>query len=197
MSFLSKLFGRRGDDESMVIPEAELELDEADADSLIAGSEIGATAIGLSDDGQRVFFVMKQALSPSEIKDLRKAIEQHRVKLECHLLQMPTYPVFVIKATIFDRPRNPSDSFWLETFPNLGGADKMILQRLAGERPLGICFHFYGADETLLVRTGYISMFPIPGLEQAIVRAETYLETLPTSVRNYRAAVEQVIRENP
>lgn len=202
MSFLSKLFGRKnkpsqgeGIRGSKAIPQSELALDADIAGSLIAGSGIGGTAIGLSADWKRVLFVTKQSLSTSEINGLREAIEQGRVKLGHRLFEMPTYPVFVVKVTILDHPSNP---LWLETFPDVGGSDRMILQRLRGGGRLAIGFHFYGPTESLLFRAGYESSFlPSPDLGQEIVKAEMYLESLPHSMRNYPAAVQQVIRENP
>lgn len=203
MSFLKKLFGggkslrEEGIASSgpKAIPVTELELDADAAEALIAGAGIGETAIGLSTDKKRVFFVMKQSLSPGDISSLRKAIEQGRVQLGHRLFEMPNYPVFVVKATIQDDPRNP---FWMETFPNIAGEDRVILQRLFRGGRLGTCFHFYGPDERLLFRAGYESLFRArTRLGDDIVKAEMYLESLPSSNRNYRAAVQQVIRENP
>lgn len=176
------------------IPELELAQDMDTATSLIAGSEMEETIMGLSADGQRVFFVTKQSLLPSEIIDLRKAIQQRRVQLKHHLFQMPTYPVFVVKVTFLDRP---NDSFGLETFLDIDKPDKMILQRLTMGKRLGICFHFFDSTESLSFSAGYESTIrPNRRLEKDIVKADVYLNSLPSSVRSYPAAVQQLIREN-
>jgi hypothetical protein len=194
MSFLGMLFGRSGDREARSIPESNLAADTDIARSLIMRGEMGATAIGSSADGRRIFFAMKQSLAPGEITNLRKAIEQGRVSLKHELILSPTYPVISLKAFIFDNPRDP---FWIETFPNVGGAERPLLLRLVSTRegPGGICFHFFDTAGSVVLRAGNQSVLPIAGLEQDIAKADQYLESLPASVRNYRAATQHYLRE--
>lgn len=194
MKFLSKLFGKGKElptealvgADSKVISQSDLALDANIAQSLIIGGGVGAAKIALSADDNRVFFATKQSLSQSDIKGLQNAIEQGLVELRHGLFNMPTYPVFVIRPTILDNPRNP---FWLEVFPNIGGSDKAILQRLRRSRKLGICFHFYDQNGALLFRSGYEGTFFAKKLGQELVEAELYLDSLPSSSRDYRAAV--------
>lgn len=177
-----------------VIPDSELALDADAARALIADAERDETAIGLSADRKRIFFVSKLLLTPDDINSLRKAIEQGHIQFGHRYFQMPTYPVFVVGAAIMDNPSNP---FELETFPNIGASpDEMLLRRIRMGGKLGICFHFYDPNGILLFRAGYeVLSAGIPELGQDIVKAKAYLESLP--MRNYALAVQRVIRENP
>jgi hypothetical protein len=203
MNFLRKPFEKRDapryDEEigqPKTIPESELALDADTAKSLIAGAGVNGTKVGLSINGSHILFVSKQVFSQSDIYGLQRAIEEGAVELQLGYWELPTYPLIVLKVTIFDRP---SDPFWLETFPNIGlPDDSSILHKVTHAGKLRICFHFYDAAESLLFRAGYETLL-FPGQKSAsiILKAEMYLELLPPSVRSYSAAVTQFIQENP
>lgn len=181
--------------QSTAIPDSELALDAAMASSLISDASLGGTVVGLSSDGQRIVFATKQSLSPNEASGLQKAIEQGKVDLRLGLVLMPTYPVFALKPYILDDPNRP---FWLETFPNIGGRDRAILQLMSKGGKYGTCFHFYSVANSLLFRAGYKGSFaPMTKIEQELAKAEDYIKSLSPSVRDYANAVQQFIQENP
>lgn len=196
-----KLFGKKksqpseeiSSNRSQAVPESELAMDADIAASLAKGLGEGASKIGLSADNERVIFVAQFQFSPNEISALKRAIEHGNLELRHGLHKMPTYPVIAIQPVIFD---NPTDPFWLETFPNIGGKDRAVLQRIRQIGQMGLCFHFYDQRGGLIFRAGYAGSW-VGNLGQDIVAAELYLESIPPSTRNYAAAVQQYIRENP
>jgi hypothetical protein len=204
MEFFKRLLGKNKSPQvevvtqgrAKVIPDSELAFDANAAQALIVDAGRDETAIGLSADGNRVFFVSNILLTPDDIRSLRKSVEQGRIEFGHRYFQMPTCPVFVIGAAIMDNPSNP---FELETYLNIGAPQgEMLLSRIRRGGSLGICFHFYDPNGTLLFRTGYkVLSRGIPELGQDIVKAKAYLESLPPTVLNYPLAVQRVIQENP
>lgn len=195
MNFISKLFGSKDEAVLKPIPDSELALDTETALSMISNAQAGDTAVGMSSDGKRIIFATKQRLSSDELRDLQRAIEKGKVDLRLGSVLMPTYPVFILKPYIQDNPNNP---FWLETFPNIGGRDKAILQLMGKGGKYGTGFHFYSQSNSLLFRAGYQGSFnPMTRIEQDLAKAENYIQSLPPSLRSYANAVQQFIRENP
>ena len=168
--------------------------DESIIDSLMRGAAVGQTCVALSEDAQRILLGMVQPLSASEIHDLKTTIESGKVRLEHQFFQLPTYPLFVLRATIMDRPSNP---FWLETYPNIGGQGRDVLNCLRQGGQLGIHFHFYDSGGTSLFRAGYSTLLlPDRTLGTNIVKAQAILASLGPLDLDYPRAVQQYLREN-
>jgi len=207
MNIFSKLFGKKSGQQSAfalieatqarAIPEADLSADTNFAKSRIEQASMGGTIVGISPNNlSQILFVSKQSFSQNEILALRTAIEQGNVRIQIGYKSYPTYPIFLVKPTIMDNPSNP---FWLETFPNIGlPDDKTVVQKLTKVNKLRICFHFYKGDTTLLFKAGYEAMFAPPNeLISILSVAENYLNSIPSSRRTYSGAMNQFFEENP
>lgn len=201
MNWSKKIFNKNKDKGNRAIPDSELALDSDYAWSFISNSGAGAAYVGLSLDKQRVFFSMKQSFAPEEIISLRKAIEEGMVHFDAQVYEMATYPIIILKSTIFDRPE-PQNAFWIETFPDIGSSDKVTLETLAraGNQTMGpssVSFHFFTPKGNLALRAGFRYFFPNPDIKKSIAEADLYLSNIPSDLRNYSEAAKQLLRENP
>lgn len=175
-----------------IVPDHELAPDARVAAALAAKLDLGEAKLGLSTDGRRLLFVVKENLSSGEIGALKRAIEDGNFVLAHRLFKATAFPVITTQSIIFDDPHDP---FWLEIFPNIASQDRILFQQLYNGASLAVCFHFFNHDNILLCRAGYCGPW-VGDLGTFLREVANHLRSIAPAARDFRTAVCQYCLHN-